>query len=248
MNDQDEFFIGWQGKAPPRTAGYLKGIVLLGLVLGVVVAVLVPLLQDTVARDVAFDFGNLRKFSGVMVKEPVPMLIGDDGVVYYLVNPLKFGFAPDVAEEFHLRHVTLQGTWIGRENQVMLEAVPESVRGTSEAIAASHPLGEVRDGGAVTLRGEIVDSKCYLGVMNPGNLKPHRACAINCIQGGVPPVLLVRDREGRASYFLLVGPAGEAVNAEILPLVAEPVAVTGSLKIQGNQLILFADPAKISVE
>ena len=39
--------------------------------------------------------------------------------------------------------------------------------------------------GAVTLTGEIVDSKCFLGVMNPGNLKPHKACAIRCISGGI---------------------------------------------------------------
>jgi hypothetical protein len=29
----------------------------------------------------------------------------------------------------------------------------------------------------MTLTGEIVDSKCYLGVMNPGQGKVHRDCA-----------------------------------------------------------------------
>ncbi len=62
------------------------------------------------------------------------------------------------------------------------------------------------------------------------------------------PVLLVRDREGTATYFLLVGENGEAVNAEILKLVAEPVAVTGRLKKMGGQLIMYADPKGIRVE
>ena len=35
-------------------------------------------------------------------------------------------------------------------------------------------LASAVDFGEVTLAGEIVDSKCYLGVMNPGNGKVHR--------------------------------------------------------------------------
>jgi hypothetical protein len=201
-----------------------------------------------VAEDATFDYGNHQEFSGVLVKNPVPMLVGDDEVVRYLVNPFKHGFEPELAEKFHLQHVTMKGTLISREDKEMVEALPESVVATKGGKQSAHPLGEVEDLGEVTLRGEIVDSKCYLGVMNPGNLKTHRACAINCIEGGIPPVLLVRDREGKATYFLLVGEGGEAVNAEILPLVAEPVEVTGILKMQGNQRILYADPGKISVE
>ena len=39
-----------------------------------------------------------------------------------------------------------------------------------------------------TLIGEIVDSKRYLGVMNPGNGKVHRDCAVRCLSGGIPPI------------------------------------------------------------
>ena len=243
----DEFFIGWQGKAPPKTGSYLKGLVVLGLAIVLVVAVLVPMLQGTVAQDATFDFGNHQEFSGVLVKDPVPMLVGDDDMVRLLVNPLKFGFEEELAAKFHLKHVTLRGTLIARGGDEMVEVLPESVVATERAGATSHPLGESTDLGETELRGEIVDSKCYLGVMNPGNLKPHRACAVNCIQGGVPPVLLVRDEAGTAMYFLLVGENGEAVNAEILKLVAEPVAVTGRLKKMGGQLIMYADPKGIRV-
>jgi hypothetical protein len=55
--------------------------------------------------------------------------------------------------------------------------------------------------GTQTLIGEIVDSKCYLGVMNPGALIPHRACAIRCISGGIPPVLLVRQSDRSAALL-----------------------------------------------
>src|SRR6266511_5317835 len=96
--------------------------------------------------------------------------------------------------------------------------------------------------GEHTLVGEIVDSKCYLGVMNPGALTPHRACAIRCISGGIPPVLLVRRSNGPALYFLLVSREGQPVNKEVLNLGAEPVEITGEVEREGNLLILRADP------
>src|SRR4030095_4982537 len=88
--------------------------------------------------------------------------------------------------------------------------------------------------GKQTFVGEIVDSKCYLGVMNPGALTPHRACAIRCISGGIPPVLLVRQPNGPPLYFLLVSREGKPVNKQVLTLVAEPVSITGEVQRQGD--------------
>ena len=78
--------------------------------------------------------------------------------------------------------------------------------------------------------------------MNPGQLTPHRACAIRCISGGVPPVLLVRPKGEPAKYFLLVSADGKAVNKQVLDLVAEPVEITGQVERQGDLMILRADP------
>ncbi len=94
-----------------------------------------------------------------------------------------------------------------------------------------------------TLTGEIVDSKCFLGVLNPGALTTHRACAIRCISGGIPSVLLVRRTNGLALYFLLLSRDGKPVNKQLLNLVAEPVEITGEVERQGELLILRADPA-----
>jgi hypothetical protein len=92
------------------------------------------------------------------------------------------------------------------------------------------------------LAGEIVDSKCFFGVMNPGELKPHRACAVRCISGGIPPVLCVRDAAGRACYFWLVGPEGEPIGRALLDFVAEPVLVEGEVRRRGEELVLYTDP------
>ena len=96
--------------------------------------------------------------------------------------------------------------------------------------------------GTHTLAGEIVDSKCFLGVMKPGELKTHRACATRCISGGVPPVLLVRKRDGTALYLVLIATDGGAVNDRVLDLVAEPVEITGEVLRYGDLLVLRSDP------
>jgi hypothetical protein len=122
----------------------------------------------------------------------------------------------------------------------MIEVVEASIKAATNsatlAVADSMKLGEQ------TLTGEIGDSKCFLGVMNPGQLTPHRACAIRCISGGIPPVLLVRQTNGTALYFLLVSRDGKPVNKDVLSLVAEPVSITGEVERQGEMLVLRADP------
>ena len=109
------------------------------------------------------------------------------------------------------------------------------------ARAAARPAPE--NLGRQTLTGEIVDSKCYLGVMNPGQLAPHRACAVRCISGGIPPVLLVRQKVGPPLYFLLVREDGSPVNKQVLNMIAVPLTVTGEVVRQGDLLILRANPA-----
>ena len=126
----------------------------------------------------------------------------------------------------------------------MIEVVSgsvEAVSGAESTEPASHRIAL----GSHTLRGEIVDSKCFLGVMKPGRGKPHRACAVRCISGGIPPVLRVEDADGDYRHFLLVDTAGRAVNERVLDLVAEPVEVTGSVTKDGDLLILAADPERI---
>ena len=101
----------------------------------------------------------------------------------------------------------------------------------SVALAGRHSLA----------RSSIASVTC--GVMNPGRLTPHRACAIRCISGGIPLILLVRQTNGCALHFLLVSSDGRPVNKEVLAMVAEPVQITGEVVRQGEFLILRADPA-----
>jgi hypothetical protein len=249
----DEFYIGWEAKAPPDTGRTVRKAVAGLVALVLLAAAVLAIAQRTIGVS-AFEWGTLKNFSGVMQCQPYPHLLvprpgATGGQVsfssYYLVKPFKFGLDSDIAARFDGKSVTLRGTLIYRGNQTMIEALPDSVKpanipGADLAKAASlQPV----DLGRQTLVGEIVDSKCYLGVMNPGQLAPHRACAIRCISGGIPPVFLVRQTDGTALYLLLVSAGGKPVNQQVLDKVAVPLEITGDVSRQGTLLVLRADPA-----
>jgi hypothetical protein len=161
-----------------------------------------------------------------------------------LVYPNKFGFDPAVARRFDQQRVSLRATALYRDGQSMLEVTPGSIV-ANEPTDLRPTLPKTIELGEHLLQGEIVDSKCFLGAMNPGVLKPHRACAIRCISGGVPPVLLVRDPAGSPVYYLLVGAGNEPINRDVLDFVAEPVEIRGRVQQRGEQLVLRASPGSI---
>ena len=252
MTGNDEFYIGWEDKAPLGIGSHVRRAAVFLLALAIALGVLLAVAQRTIGVSV-FEWGKVKSFTGVLRSQPYPHLLvprprASDGQVacssYYLVKPFKFGLDPDMASRLDGKTVSLKGTLIYRGNQTMIEVMDDSLKplDSQEKQLATALDAKLVSLGQQTLIGEIVDSKCYLGVMNPGALTPHRACAIRCISGGIPPVLLVRQTNGPAVYFLLVSPDGRPVNKEVLNLVAEPVQITGEVERQGELLVLRADP------
>ena len=252
MSDgRDDFYIGYQADAPPALARWVRPRALGIALFALAIAPLLLVAQNPFSKA-AFEFGTERTLNGVIALEPYPTLVverpggtADDDAPsvsrYLLVAFGKFG-ADELVRDHAGKSVDVTGTLVYRDDRTMIEVSSVTPRGdaaevaTAAAAEAPEPLGEH------TYVGEIVDSKCFLGVMKPGNTKPHRACATRCISGGIPPVLLVRDDEGRAAYLLLVGSDGRAVNAEVLDMVAEPLRITGAVERLGDLLVLRADP------
>jgi hypothetical protein len=81
--------------------------------------------------------------------------------------------------------------------------------------------------GPVNLVGELVDTKCFLGVMRPATGKVHRACAIRCLSGGIPPAILVKSG-GYDSAILLAGPENEPLQYDVM-LAGLQVRAVGTL-------------------
>jgi hypothetical protein len=253
MSGNDEFYIGWERKAPDGVGSWARWTVILLLALTVALGVVLSLVQRTIGVSV-FEWGKVKNFSGILQSKPYPhLLVPRPGTSngqtpfssYYLVKPFKFGLDPETAQRLDGKAVSLKGTLIFRGSQTMIEVVADSIKPVEapDRTLSISKLASPVNLGTQTLVGEIVDSKCYFGVMNPGALTPHRACAIRCISGGIPPVLLVRQTNGPALYLLLVSAEGKPVNQQVLNLVAEPVEITGEVERQGELLVLRAEPA-----
>jgi hypothetical protein len=95
--------------------------------------------------------------------------------------------------------------------------------------------------GRTTLTGEIVDSKCFAGVMNPGEGTVHRDCARRCLSGGITPMLVVRDGTGGERLVLLVSAHGRPIGRQLAPIAGVPVTVDGLLVLDRRQYVLFAN-------
>jgi nitrite reductase/ring-hydroxylating ferredoxin subunit len=251
--DRNEFYVGYESKAPPGLAKQTMRIIAGLCAASLCISVLLVLGQQPFAPAV-FEFQQYKEFEGVIEEHPVPTLLvrrpGATGAVsamsrYPLVMPGKQGALQSV-QGFNGARVNLQGSLIYRTEQTMIELVPNSIR-------ALAPLLNQRDSqttpdddlGVFTIVGEVVDTKCYFGVMNPGNGKVHKDCAVRCISGGIPPALLVRTLDVNPIILLLVGTNGRPLNREILDKIGEPVEIHGRVVRSGDTLRLSAEPRSI---
>lgn len=247
----EEFYIGYLPEAPPNLARFVSRVVACGVMGSVAVAVVLVFAQRPYDPG-TYEFLKFRDFEGVVERYPAPFLrVQRPGVLpagvseasrFPLVNPGKRGAVQEFAD-LEGQRVTLKGSLIYRGDQTMIEVVDRSVVVLDSD--SSSPMTEPTDLGLHTLRGEIVDSKCFLGVMKPGRQKPHRSCAARCISGGVPPILLVEAEGEAAVYFYLTGEDGEALGDDLLDFVAEPVQVTGRVRRHGDLLVLAASVSSI---
>lgn len=221
--DRDEFYVGYL-PTPPGNARFLRALIpaLLAALLigGAVIAA-----SQRNPGDAVWTTSETTAVEGELILDPYPRIAGESGDVL-LVESGKRG-ARDRAAALAGRRVRATGFPLTRDGRMVLELDPGA-----EALVA---LGDARSAPAarsetqrVTLFGEIVDSKCYHGAMKPGDGKSHKACAILCIRGGIPPVLVVPTETGNAAY-LLATPDGGPVGDWVLPLVGEPVEVRGTL-------------------
>jgi hypothetical protein len=217
-------------------------LVLTGVVAGCGLAVTLVFAQSPFAAS-RFEYGVYRDYEGMLLTRPYPMLLGPDGSLpQLLVAPGKHGLEPSLSR-LDGHKVRLRGSLIHRDRTRMIEVLPETIRdGGSTAVVPN-----IEQLGHASLVGEIVDTKCHFGVMNPGEGKVHRDCAVRCISGGIPPGLLVRDRSGQARVVLLAWDA-DNLRRVALPFVAEPVRVEGSLHRVNGMMILHSSRSSMHRE
>lgn len=250
MSGSNDFYVGYLPQAPDRLGRWLRCVVPVLLMLVAVLAVVLATRQDRFGPGV-FEFGVEREFTGVVLELPYPTLFvlhpaGSAAAVAHepllLVAWGKHGAAGFV-QGMHGRPVRIQGTLLHRDGRAMIEVHTVEPLPPEEAAGLIVPVRGGIDRGEITLTGEVVDSKCYLGGMKPGHTKPHRGCAVRCISGGVPPLLLVVEPDGSTRRLVLASAQGEMINAEVLPFVSELVEISGTVRVYGDLEVLHADPS-----
>jgi hypothetical protein len=233
----DEFYVGYL-PVPWGHSRFLRVAIPVTLWLMVFVAMGFAWTQRDPGGAV-WDDGFEQSWTGVIRARPYPMLEIEEGdgagSVALLVEQGKRG-ALGRCGEFNNLRVTVRGWRLQRDGRRIIELSPEAdaIERVSDQTVEPRPA-DADSIDNVSIRGEIVDAKCFLGAMKPGEGSTHKSCAILCITGGIPPMLVARDAAGKASYFLVTDATGGPMTPALIPLVGEPVTVEG-LRVRRGDL------------
>jgi len=244
--DPGEFFVGY-AETPKVDRRYLLGLSVLGLgVAGGAGAFLAA--EQGGAGLGSWDMGTQLSLTGYLSETPYPLLrtTGIDGTLrtVLLACDTKCGAQEKLAQASLSRdRVTVRGSLIQRGRHVMMAVANEEGWITPDDTLPARLTGFAEeDLGTVTINGEILDSKCWFGAMRPNEGAGHKACAMLCIAGGLPPYFYARDALGRSRAMMLTDPEGEALVQPILRYVADPVRVTGRVHRIEDLLQLRLNP------
>lgn len=245
----DEFFVGFVSPPPRGVARAARTAAVVIMIAVVVVGALVAVGQRSPGRGVWST--TPRVWTGVFAAKPYPMLRAIDpetgaATTALLVREGKCGLMqergycgppPGVASMAEFSEllgrldgslVELTATALRRDGYVVLEVL------SAPAAAAEDPdlrkLLAVKASARTEptlISGEIVDPKCFFGAMKPGEGATHRGCAVLCIEGGIPPVIVAYDASGRAVCLPIIGAGGEPAHGSMAPFAGDFVDMAG---------------------
>jgi len=240
MRREAPFYIG-DGRVGARLKWLLSGLVALLFLLAGLDAWLVAAMQPPAGTGTKAH--KPHDYIGMLTRDPYPMLRVKtaDGFKTYLLAAADKRGADAALGVTPSGPVKVSGYEITRAGLSMIELAPNDVAVISETPTIAEPARELH--GSATFIGEIVDAKCWLGALRPGEGHVHAGCASLCLLGGIPPLFVARDERGEVSSLMLLTQAdGSAVPPDsIIPFVGEPVRVSGTVEKRGDLLVLKAD-------
>jgi hypothetical protein len=89
--------------------------------------------------------------------------------------------------------------------------------------AVAHDMKGAKEAKAVTIKGEVVDTGCYLSHGAKG--ADHKECATKCISGGMPMGLLTSDNK---FYLLTLNHTNADPYNQLKDMASATVEVTGT--------------------
>ena len=237
MSDQDDdFYVGY-GPLPKKDRRFLLKAVPAGL-LGLAGAGSFVGTKASSQGGGQWETGTPVTLRGRIGFNPYPVLwVGDTGHVIAGIG--KQG-ADSYCKPFDGQHVEVTGVKIVRNDCFMLGVAAADIKaipGTAPAIPRQTHMNDV------SVVGTVLDAQCFMGIMNPGYGRTHRACATLCIRGGQPVFFSIglggsKDKSGPQTCggngYILANASGDKINDEILNHISVPVTIDASLEKIGN--------------
>jgi hypothetical protein len=250
---RDAFFVGYL-PVPKPLVGFLAIVTGTLIGAGMAVAAVLAVAQGDWG-EASFKWGDgYQTRTGILQAAPYPVLFlppspeHPQGHAVVLSGQGKRG-VQEAADAQDGRPSDIGGIGLGRdETGIEFIQVGGKVGLRPADDAAAVPAGwtpPVEDLGARTLRGEMVDSKCYLGAMRPGQGKTHKLCANLCLIGGIPPMFVVYREAGAPLVMLLGDRDGRPLPDSVLDHTSHYVELTGSLERRADLLVFKVDPASL---
>ena len=251
--DQDDFYVGYFS-LPQKHKKFLM-LFLPSLAMGLLVlSFFMAQAQQTPKNGIGWDPTGYRaiELQGVITQNPYDLLRfrekKGEPIQTAIVTSMVKSSITERIQDLYGQALNLKGVMIRQEGHFVFSvlngegAIKKSNFDTSEFINVN-VLEEKKE--AVTLRGEIIDPKCYIGAMKPGGGKVHKSCAVLCIRGGIPPMFVTRDELMQETYYLITDDKGEALIEPIIPYVGDPIEVKGYKEKRGDILVLNINPQNI---
>ena len=238
MKKNDEFYVPYiDGSLGPKTKRSLRRFVVSGVALLIVTALVFSFSQNRF-KNGTFELLSETKITGTFHQSPYPMLRVQVAKNAYK-NILLLGFGKFSANPYlnkiqqevsdlNGKTLSIEGNLIYYNGKTLMQITSDEKVSLVKTAQGNLPQKEGLN--QMTLQGEIIDPKCYFGVMKPGHGKIHRSCAVRCISGGIPPVLATTDNNPIAPYYLLTDLNGNPINQEILPFIGKPSEITGIIE------------------
>lgn len=247
------FYIGWQDELSPQHKSLLKRF-LIPLFILIPILVIMVAFGQRLFNNHQFEFGNIKEFTGIYHATPYPILTISEGELpkgfsksALLVGYGKFGakgtmemIAAQNGQTFDNKKITIKGSLIYGDGKTLIELTEQDNSLVKIHDERQPPFKTSPSPQNTDLTGEIVDPKCYFGIMKPGTGTIHKSCAIRCISGGIPPVF--RVLVGRNYQYYLVADKNEKeINKSILPIVGESIRLNGDVRTENGWKVLYVD-------
>ena len=245
QND-NEFYIGWMPEAPGSYRATLrKGLHFL-IVLVVLIAAVITLKQKPFSTA-NFEFGKPTVVEGVYRSVPTPHLLVSYQKDMFMVPLVGYGkhgangtmkaLEDEIKTSLEGKEIKLRGTLLYGDGKVFMQIEPDGHPLIGAVQPSSLVTAPPSDGTDTSLEGEVIDPKCFFGVMKPGEGKAHKDCAIRCLSGGIPPVLKISNKKGGNNYVLITRKQGD-VFEKVKDFVAVPSILKGHLTAYHNWQVL----------